>query len=358
MDQDRSRRQGLLRQFDVRRRLPAATNLPRPETAVEDQLWNELLVLPQSSDPLHWLTAERSAEVAQIAVYDSLANLQRYVEGARRASVYGWTGIGPRWLVELVSQPQSMAAFVPPVSTGGPRSLPTPDALRRLLATLRIAMKDGMAEDRQTIENAEPWLRLLTDVLALAEGTDPFQWVQRERGDLASEIVLRRILASTQPIRSLEVGPPIQALRLRHVFRPADRIRVVVTEVLVGAGAMRITMRVRMDSRGLRRYPNHITLDWNGFETVTDDQGNSYLMQHLERGESQGILWWSCHTLQQVFYPAPVPDVRELTFSAGAASVTTRHFRLPTSNDERLAAVGGVSQIGREVEWVVRVPAG
>lgn len=358
MNIDRIHRQHLLQRLDTRRHLPPGTWLPQPETAEERQLLAGLLSLPFDRDPIQWLREEHGRLIARIAVRDLLADVQQHVHGLQQAAHYGWIEepIEPVWLGALVQLPEGAMPIIAVEHSDMPTILPSPEVLRQVLATLRSAVNTQLPQDGTTAPQDGSRLNVLAQLLSLPESEDPLEWLRHERGTFAAELVLDRVLASSQPPQTAGVGPAVHIVRPRAEIQPSDRVRVRIQEVIFGAGATRIIMQVRINRRGLQRSrAEHTAISWRGFTEAADDLGNTYVMQACEQGDTTDYPWWTSYTLNQEFYPAPTHDVKELIFRAGPESLIVRHVRLPSHNQAKVEA-GEPEYTGKEVTWHVTVP--
>lgn len=145
-------------------------------------------------------------------------------------------------------------------------------------------------------------------------------WLQRERRSLIAEIAFVHLLEQSRPTRSLSVGYIVETRRLREHWQTITRTiaaRVTLKEIILGEGgfSLRTDSWFRIWGRtGVPRVDDHMVI-WQGFDSVTDDLGNEYMLKHSE-SEVLLLFGWSRQHLCMAFYPSVSQNARTLVFAS------------------------------------------
>ncbi len=303
--------------FNLRamRYLPPQTYLPRPATAEERQLLDDLVALPDDADPLLWLRQERGTLTARIALYNALGIIKGLTYSAWIDSPAERAVVRDLWHL-LEHRAHGIEAETLLLVLQGLRPL------RELVPAIEAQFKPPAKPSEEVL--------LLFDVLALSPADDPLVWLQRARGDLMARMTFSTVVQQGLPRPVLRIHPPIRAVQVAAVYR-SDHLQLAAREILFGSDGFALSMSAHLtvphlpwpDTRSLSGLLEWIQEwvgpSWGGFDQVIDDRGYHYIVRYspLTAGTER-----SCpddfparyRPALFAFYPSIAPDVGALTF--------------------------------------------
>jgi hypothetical protein len=182
---------------------------------------------------------------------------------------------------------------------------------------------------------------------------DLLRWLQSERSELSARYVLEYLLR--------QAFPPVNAFDEKPYTRPSlfpkahshitGRLSVSVDRIDFYEQGFAIHLHARISSqdawRTLKRSTAVFPPQWQGFTSISDDLGHSYLTQ-LARCERSNQLWWWREQLTLHCYPA-VGEAHELLLKSQPTALAL--YRVPRLGDEIISVPG--PSLG---EMRVRVP--
>ncbi len=315
------------------RNLRPGTRLSWPEGDLSRVMFRELLSLPESIDVLRWLEAERSVDVALLAIEQSL-DMAGMMYGAQNRIVSGMLTREQERQVHQSLQDKYGAMYGALLRSdedwGAPKqrgdAADGPSEHRHLVDALtRLRRKIGLpTETSPSRSQVDPGPdTLLADLLRLPDSADPVQWLQDHRLSLAARLVLEHILQRVAPMEDLVVsainGSPLRSIRPRVHTRSNGRLHVKVRQIDILELGFALHLRVRFSlPRGWSsaKQPG-IIRQWEGFRSIRDNAGHHYVVQVASMNTSNQMWWW--HGDQTLVCWPALEDARELTLEAQPA---------------------------------------
>ena len=334
------------------RRLPPGTPLPLPDGEAEQQLLGDLLLLPDSVDPLRWLQVERGNIAAQIALRRALGRLRRRISQLqRRRRMRGAVTRAEEDVFGGLADGLPDTADMYLLDGAAEVSIPA-DQLRRLLRAFHTA-RGQPAPVLPPGPDLAPSSDLVPELLLLPDTTDPLRWLEEERGLFTAVEALRELLARHRPPLNLSVGEPMKTLNPHQHVRAAG-IDILIDTVVFGETGISVTARATIATRRIRkpRGVRLLSVEWDGFDDLFDDLGYHYLRQNRRLSNLGGALGWRWHEYVEVFfYPAIAQDATQVTFASNPAIAEVFGWR----HSERRRLALEPLHLG-SIAWSTRVP--
>jgi hypothetical protein len=245
------------------------------------ELAEDLLLLPDTADPVRWLREERGESVARRLLWAVLELLRSEYPGVSRSNRYDdlqpqqkahLDAIDAMWLPEaLLENPFA-----------GLDEMTEVPALSEFFHGIRRLRPRYIAPGKTMPDGDLP--ALAEDVWTLPSDGDVISWLRTERSDLAAILTLRDVLR----LRSPPVATLPELWRDRHLVNQSielpGRARFNVEEVRVGPVGFAAEVVVRTFGDDLTTGRPAALLMWDGLDEVVDNRGNYYLIEESATG--------------------------------------------------------------------------
>lgn len=308
----------LVEQVTTLRHLPPGTWLPEPAHQRDREVLASLLRLPDEADPLTWLKQTRHEFTAHVLLWTALNHLRILVRGFRRAEQAGQE-LSANELELWLGMFSENTDFFEPLDAQ-PATVPEEqlrDLFRRLQERWQESPRDSIKRSRST-----RFLVLLAALFRLPQSSDPLEWIQDHRPDLAASETLSYLLNQVRPPRSLVVegeASKVQELNLRS---RGKGITVKLGRFARRNSGLGLTLSARIAERRLNIPAGVQTLglNWEGIERISDDLGHRYLVYERQEDHGKHLPFTYDLSLELECYPAISQPAREITLHSADTS--------------------------------------
>ena len=253
--QDWWERQRLVEELRALRRLPPGTQLNNPRFQIDRELFDNLLHLDDTRDPLLWLVHEQSELIARVLLWSALDRGRSLSEG----------------LVARAQAERGPSVQSTPFSTELAQTHPTVATSDQLLAAVRAFRVFGLATQLPSFMDllrGDEVAALLPDLLTLSDRDDVLTWLQRSHSQLASVQTLRMLLSETRPTSGLSAVGEVVSTRALNIKRRSEGMYVLRGELALMRTYFVLLIRTRIP-RSWLQVPDVTPIGMNvGLESI------------------------------------------------------------------------------------------
>ncbi len=314
-------------QLQAMRHLPPGTTLLQPTNDKLRRLLEEMLSLPEETDPFAWAQEERGNLIAELAFRFSSGQLIRINQQYRHLA--GDSAQRPPLGTLLLSPADE--PFWSQWTEEAIDAIPL-DLLLTAFSHLRERHQSQPQTTRMNPTGSN-YQQLLINLVDLPPTVDTMHWLQNEYGRVTTTLVLSNMLSQCRPPHGF-----LRSAVTSHQWHPREtalstpEIQIKVSEVTLKENGFALRMEIRFSAQSLPWQAGEegkLSLFWSGFDRVVDNLGYHYLVFFNEGESSSPRSGWYCEKLSLACYPTMAPQATELTCSAEPIIVTVQSLSSP-----------------------------
>lgn len=319
--------------LQILQQLPRCAMLKLIPGEVEQSIFDQLMALGPDEDPLTWLETNRAHDSIRIAVWRELQHFKTTVTGFQNAKHrrYPIDWKSSQYTIVDESTSLKIASVIPSANNGTP-SLSALASILNQISSLQIDLQNKLTSDDEASQEGPLFTFLLT------APKDPFDWLRRNRLRLCAQRTLSAILEQALPAReTFEIGSISRSITVDEILTVSCG-QIVVDDLVFGTNGFSIRMRTRVKGHECADLADHQQLVWRwpGFDQVSDDVGNRYLILNISAQGGSSTSGRSEGKVEQSIFPRVAEDASSLIFQAKPMRVLTTAISMDLERPKRL----------------------
>lgn len=316
------------------RNLPSNTPQWRKLADLEEQqIYDEIIQLPDNIDLIKWLQQEHQDWAARVILRKAI----QYIYSVWILGGYNYPippGLPPDEALykphllggllhldktqhlEFIDQIKSFLFF--PGEAVYPT--PSPTSLLVIYKQLKDLRRTALISPAAA---PNPTLHLYNELFSLPQETDPIDWLGKQYSESICIIALRRLLSMAidnyLPVGQLHLGSIVEIWHPTESYSsPSNQLKVELAKVSCGEIGFSIELKVEIyvNNLALAVIPPELSIRWYGFDKLTDNLGQHYLLIPRKGGLGRNWQGTCSSSLTQWVYPALAAEATELILTA------------------------------------------